>query len=68
MRPVSEDVRYGKSPVTGNWYKVTEWEEVDGHSDRIIADEKVEIDESEVPENVLKAHEEMGQNAGGGGE
>ncbi|NUB91180.1 hypothetical protein HT576_09120 [Haloterrigena sp. SYSU A121-1] len=68
MIALSEDVRYGKSPLTGNWYRVTEWEEVDGHPERIIADEKVEVDESEVPESVREMHTDIGPDEGGYGE
>ena len=39
-----------KSPVTGEWYRVTRWEDVgDG---KVRALEKETIDESEVPEPV----------------
>lgn len=64
---MSDDVRYGKSWLSGNWYKVTDYEEVDGHPERIIANEKTPINESDVPEKVKLAHEiaeESGQNPG----
>lgn len=54
---MSDDVRYGKSWLSGNWYKVTDYEEVDGHPERIIANEKIPVDESDVPEKVKQAHE-----------
>lgn len=57
MIALSDDVRYGKSPITGNWYKVTDYEEVDGHPERIIADRKIPVDESDVPETAKQAHE-----------
>lgn len=48
-----DDFRYGKSPLTGNWYKITEWEEVEepeGETQKIVAKQKEPVDESEVPE------------------
>jgi len=46
--PVFEGVRYGRSPMTGNWYRMSRWEDRgDGH---VRAIQKEEIDESEAPE------------------
>lgn len=44
---VDDTARYGKSPVTGQWYRVTEWEDVgDG---KMVAKSKEPVDEDEVP-------------------
>ena len=39
-----------KSPITGEWYRVTEWETLE--DGKVVAREKEPIDESEVPEPV----------------
>lgn len=47
--------RYAKSPLTGNWYLVTKWEErPDLEKGRIVARQKEEVDESEVPEEYIE--------------
>lgn len=39
--------RYGRSPITGTWYRVTEWTDLgDG---TMLAKEKEPVHESEVP-------------------
>ena len=48
MRDTEQDVRFGYSKTTGNWYRVTEWEDLD--AGKMIAKEKEEVDEEEVPE------------------
>jgi hypothetical protein len=53
-----EDVRYSKSYVTDQWYRVTEWEEVDepeNGKQKIIAKEKEPVDKSEVPDHIVEA-------------
>lgn len=40
--------RYGKGAVTGQWYRVSEWEDVGGG--KMIAKSKEPVDEDEVPE------------------
>jgi len=43
--------RYAQSPLTGNWYLVTKWEErKNAEKGHIVARQKKEIKESEVPE------------------
>jgi hypothetical protein len=49
-------VCYAKSPLTGNWYRVTEWEKRgDG---KIVAEKKEEVDRSDVPDEWVEATEE----------
>lgn len=38
---------YKQCPVTGNWFRVTEW--VERQNDRIVALEKEEVHQSDVP-------------------
>lgn len=45
---MSETARYGKSPVTGQWYRVTEWEDLG--EGKMIAKSKEAVDEDEVPD------------------
>lgn len=48
--PLMEGVRYGQSPITENWYKLTRWEDRgDGH---LRAISKEEVNESEVEEAI----------------
>jgi len=47
---VHEGERYAKSPITGEWYRVTKWE--DRGDGQIRALEKEPVDESEVPAEV----------------
>lgn len=46
--PVFEGVRYGYSKLTGNWYRMSKWQ--DRGDGRVRAIRKEEIDESEAPE------------------
>jgi len=48
--PVKEGKQYAKSPVTGNYYVVTKWE--DRGDGKMRAINKREIDEEELPEGV----------------
>jgi len=49
------DVCYAKSPVTGNWYRVTEW---DSRGDgKIVSESKEKVDKSEVPGEWVTATE-----------
>jgi hypothetical protein len=50
-------VCYAKSPITGNWYRVTEWE-YRGDS-KIVAERKEQVDKSEVPEEWVTATEKQ---------
>lgn len=53
------DAKYGRGAVTGQWYRVTEYEDLgDG---KLIAKSKQEVDRDEVPQHVLNATEERGQ-------
>ena len=45
---VEHGIRYAKSPMTGNYYRVTAW--VDHGDGKIQAREKYEVDKSEVPQ------------------
>jgi len=49
-------VCYAKSPVTGNWYRVTEWE--DRGDGKIVAEQKQQVDKDDVPEEWVAATEE----------
>lgn len=44
------DPVYARSPVTGNWYRVTDYEKA-GEDGRIVANEKEEVPREEVPED-----------------
>jgi len=60
---ISHGERYARSDLTGNWYRVTAWEELgDG---KIVAHEKEEVEESEVPpiwrEGIAEVHGEVGR-------
>jgi hypothetical protein len=49
-------IRYAKSPLTGTYYRVTEWE--DRGDGKIVAEQKHEVDRDEVPEVWLAALDE----------
>jgi hypothetical protein len=59
---MSDDVktgeRYAKSPMTGNWYRVTKW--IDHGDGKIQARAKTEVTKSEVPDEVVAALEDGG--------
>ena len=50
----AEGIRYAQSPLTGTYYRVTEWDEHEGRG-KIVAREKHEVDREEVPEVWLAA-------------
>ncbi len=53
-----EDLRYSKSYLGNQWYKVTEWQEIgepENGKQRIVAEEKEPVDKSEVPDHILEA-------------
>ena len=52
MSDVQTGERYAKSPLTGNYYRVTRWVRLEG--DKIQAKQKEEIERSEVPEKWLE--------------
>lgn len=57
---VEKGVRYAQSAIGGKWYKVTEWKEVGEPEDgeqKIVAEEKVPVHKSEVPDEVLERAE-----------
>lgn len=45
--------RYAKSPMTGNYYRVTKW--VDKGDGKIQARQKFEVDRKDVPNEWLEA-------------
>ena len=57
-----ENVRYAKSYVGEQWYRVTEWEEIDDEPvdgrQRIVAKEKEPVDEEDVPDQIIEAYKE----------
>lgn len=57
-----EGVRYAKSYVGEQWYRVTEWEEIDEEPEngrqRIVAEEKEPVDEEDVPDQIIEAYEQ----------
>ncbi len=48
--PVMEGVRYSKSPITDQWYRLTRWEKRGDGKQRAI--EKEPVDESTVEEEI----------------
>jgi len=48
--PLMEGVRYGKSPISDQWYRVTRWEQ--RGEEKIRAVEKEEVSLAEVEENI----------------
>jgi len=50
------DEVYSKSPLTGKWYRVTDWDEA-GENGKIVAKSKEEVDREEVPDHWIKAIE-----------
>lgn len=51
------DLRYGKSKITGELYKITEWKDVGEPEDgkqKVIAEEKEPVERSKVPDEVLE--------------
>ena len=50
------DEVYAKSPLTGQWYRVTEWHEA-GPGGKIVSNSKEEVDREEVPDEWVKAVE-----------
>jgi len=55
--------RYGYSYLTDTWYRVTEWEELEG--DKILATAKDEVDRAVVPRRVKEATDERVVDTGG---
>jgi hypothetical protein len=53
---VEEGIRYAKSPITGNYYRVTKW--IDLGDGKIKARDKHEVDRDEVPQVWLDAIDE----------
>lgn len=57
-----EDVRYANSYIGEQWYRVTEWEEIDDEpqdgKQRIVAEEKQPVDQEDVPDQIIEAYEE----------
>lgn len=51
--------KYMRSPLTGQWYKVTKWENVEGKPGRHIAKEKKLVDPEEVPDKIREELEEV---------
>lgn len=54
---IEEGEKYLRSPMTGQWYRVTRW--VDKGDGKFVAISKDEVDESEVPDSHLE------ENSGG---
>lgn len=50
--PLMEGVRYGRSPITENWYKMTRWEDRGDGNVRAIS--KQEVDQNEVEEAISR--------------
>lgn len=53
-----QEFRYSKSYLTGQWYKVTDWEEVgdpENGTQKIIANQKEPIDKEEVPQEAIES-------------
>jgi len=48
----AEDPRYAKSPLTGSWYRVSEWEDRGGG--KILAKSKEEVSRDEVPQEWIE--------------
>lgn len=46
--PLMKGERYGQSPLSDTWYRLTRWEDHGGNKLRAV--EKEEVDESEVEE------------------
>lgn len=55
--PEDDEGRYMKSYVGDQWYRVTEWEDVEGKPGRHIAKQKEPVEEEEVPDRILEAAE-----------
>lgn len=56
-----EDFRYGKSYLNDQWYKITEWEEVDEPDEgkqKVVAKQKKPVDREEVPQEAIDTIEE----------
>lgn len=52
--------RYAYSRLTDTWYRVYDWEEGEGNNITNTGT-KEEVPEEEVPENVLKMHNALGE-------
>jgi ribosomal protein L37E len=50
------DPRYARSPLTGKWYRVSDWDELE--DGKIVAKSKEEVDREDVPEHWAEAIEE----------
>lgn len=53
--------KYMKSPLSGQWYKVTKWENVDGKPGHHIAKEKEPVDAEEVPDEIRDGLDEVSE-------
>lgn len=45
-----QDVRYARSPLTGTWFRVTEWEDLGDGTGKMVAKSKEQVPEDEVPD------------------
>ncbi|AFH22365.1 hypothetical protein OSG_eHP23_00180 [environmental Halophage eHP-23] len=57
-----ENVRYAKSYIGEQWYRVTEYEKIDDKPvdgrQRIVAEENQPVNEEDVPDQIIEAYEE----------
>jgi len=51
--------KYMKSPLSGQWHIVTEWENVDGKPGRHIAKEKKPVEADKVPDEIKEELDEV---------
>jgi len=56
MPEVQTGERYAKSPLTGNYYRVTKW--IDKGDGKIQSREKEQVDREDVPEKWLEVLED----------